>query len=125
VIIRMTALNVVGSTASLLPSPAPEIRVVIPRTAPVIDSARIVPTATGFDVEILAYSPVRNVTNAVVQVNVVSGTRVDGDSRFTVELTNALNTWYRDAANLQFGSQFCHSRCRTETPTSWTQSALR
>jgi hypothetical protein len=41
-----------------------------------------------------------------VQVNLVSGTRLDGDSRFTVDLTNALNTWYRDAANLQFGSQF-------------------
>jgi hypothetical protein len=105
-IVRMTALTAAGSTTSLLPNPAPEIRVVIPRTAPVIESARIVASATGFDVEILAFSPVRNVTNAVVQVNVTSGTRVDGETRFTVDLTSALNTWYRDAANLQYGSQF-------------------
>ncbi len=106
VIVRMTALTVAGSGLNLLPNPAPEVRVVIPRTAPVIDSAKILPNAAGFDLEILAYSPVRNLTNAVVQVNTVAGTRIDGETRFTVDLTSRFNDWFRDTANLQFGSQF-------------------
>jgi hypothetical protein len=106
VIVRMTALTAVGSTVSLLPSPAPEVRVVVARAAPVIDSVRILPSAGGFDIEILATSTVRNVTSAAVQVNVVAGTRVDGESRFTVELTSSFNDWFRTAANLQWGGQF-------------------
>ena len=106
VIIRMTGLTVAGSTVSLLPSPAPEVRVVVPRTAPVIDTVRILPVSGGFEVEILAFSPVRNLTNAIVQVNVVAGTRVESDARFTVDLASRFNDWFRTAENLVFGSQF-------------------
>jgi hypothetical protein len=106
VIVRMNALTVVGTTLNLLPSPAPEVRVVIPRTAPVIDSARIIPNTGGFDLELLAFSPVRNLTSAIVQINTVAGTRVEGDTRFTVDLTSRFNDWFRDAANAQFGGQF-------------------
>jgi hypothetical protein len=102
----MSALTVAGTTLNLLPSPAPEVRVVIPRTAPVIESARIVASAGGFDVEILGFSPVRNLTNAIVQVNPVAGTRTEGDLRFTVDVTSRFNDWFRDAANLRFGGSF-------------------
>jgi len=107
VTVRMTALIVAGSTTvSLLPSPAPEVRVVIPRTAPVIESARIVANASGFDLEILGFSPVRNLTSAIVQVNPVSGTRTEGELRFTVDVTSRFNDWFRDNANLRFGGAF-------------------
>ena len=106
VVVRMTALTVAGSTLNVMPSPAPEVRIVIPRSAPVISSARIVQSAGGFDLVILGFSPTRNVTQAAVQVNTTSGTRVDGDTRFTVELTSRFNDWYRDAASLPFGTEF-------------------
>ncbi|BDC49326.1 hypothetical protein F183_A16420 [Bryobacterales bacterium F-183] len=106
VVVRMTALTVAGSTLNVLPSPVPEVRIVIPRSAPVISSARIAQSSGGFDLIILGYSPTRNLTQATVTVNTTSGTRVEGDTRFTVDLTSRFNDWYRDAASLPFGSEF-------------------
>lgn len=106
VVVRMTALTVAGTTLSVIPNPAPEVRIVIPRSAPVISSARIVQSSGGFDLVILGFSPTRNVTQAVVQVNTTSGTRVEGETRFTVDLTSRFNDWYRDPASLSFGTEF-------------------
>jgi len=106
IVVRMTALTAQGSTASLLPSSAPEIRLTVPRTAPVIDTVRILPVTGGFEVEIAALSPVRNLTGAAVQVSTTSGTRVEGETRFTFDLTSRFNDWFRTADNVPNGGQF-------------------
>jgi len=78
----------------------------VPRTAPVIDTVRILPVTGGFEVEIAALSPVRNLTGAAVQVSTTSGTRVEGETRFTFDLTSRFNDWFRTADNVPNGGQF-------------------
>jgi len=106
VTIRVAALVAVGSTDSLLPSPAPQVTVVLARSAPVIDTAVFAPVTGGFNLEVTATSTPRNLTNAVEQFNLAAGKNVTGTTSFTVDLQSLGTAWFGSADGLSFGGQF-------------------
>jgi hypothetical protein len=76
--------------------------IVIPRSVPVITSARAQRTATGFTVTVTGFSTSREVTQGTFRF---VGTNLQ-TTELTVPVTPAFNTWFQSAASQQFGGQF-------------------
>lgn len=85
--------------------PAPdtwEIRVA--RAAPSVRSARIVTTATGFEVWITGFSNTRELENSIFEFQAGSGTLQTVQAH--VDYGGTARQWFQDAASKLFGAQF-------------------
>jgi len=92
-----------GVDVTSTPPPTKVIR--IAGAVPVIVSAKLVASATGFDLIVTGYSTTREVTGATVHLTAASGTTLAATD-FNVALSSAFSTWYQSAASAQYGSQF-------------------
>jgi hypothetical protein len=99
------SLRLTAGGIDITQAPAPSIRTQIERRAPVIQSARLVRNATGFQIEITGYSTAREVTQAAFAFSASSGQTLQ-TSTVTVPVENLFNTWFQDPSSAQFGSQF-------------------
>ena len=98
-------LQFVAAGVDVTPTPAPTIVLRIAAAPPVITSAKLVATSTGFDLQVVGYSTTRQVTGAAVHLIPASGAKLT-TSDFTIALTTVFTAWYQDAASVQYGSQF-------------------
>jgi hypothetical protein len=87
------------------PSPAPQLRAQVGRSAPVIRSLRVVKTGPGFEVWITGFSTPRELAQAVFRFAPAPGADLE-TSEVTVSLDEAARRWYGDTASTLFGSQF-------------------
>ena len=76
--------------------------IVIPRGAPVITSARLQRTPTGFTLVVTGFSTGREVTQGTFRF---AGTNLQ-TTESTVPLTAPFNTWFQSTPSQQFGGQF-------------------
>jgi large repetitive protein len=74
---------------------------IVPRTAPVINSVRVSRTANGFNLVITGFSATREVTRGVFRF---SGTMALQTNEIIIPLTDVFNTYFR--GNSQVGGQF-------------------
>jgi hypothetical protein len=106
--VRMTRLQAGGSNL-VPPGGLPVRTVTVPRLAPVIlpGSVRIAnATATGFEVQLTAYSTPRDVTSAQISF---SGTRLEGETTFTIQMATPAATWFASEEGRASGGLFSAS----------------
>jgi hypothetical protein len=89
--------NVAPSTITVAPS------------APIIEANSVQitnVTATGFDVELVATSTTRELTNATFTFTAASGAQISSASTFTVDVSTLLSQWFSSASGLTYGGAF-------------------
>jgi len=99
------SLRLQAGGVDVTPSPAPTVTTTIARAAPVITSATLSRNSGGFNIVVVGYSTVREVTQAVYNFTAASGQTLQ-TSQITVPLDTLFSAWYQDAANTPYGSQF-------------------
>ena len=113
-----------GNTPVTPVPPAPSVSLPVARSAPVITPNSVVitdRTATGFVVQLDAYSTPRDLTNAVFTFSAGGGGTLQGSTSFTVQLGPQATTWFDSAEGRNFGSRF---RLRVPFTLSGDQSVL-
>jgi hypothetical protein len=108
--ITVTLTRLTAGGVNILPVPAPSSTVPVPRSAPVImaNSVQIVNiTATGFEVELTAYSTPRDLSAAAFVFSPASGgATLSGTTTYPLDLSSASTQWYASSAGLSSGSAF-------------------
>jgi large repetitive protein len=89
----------------ITPAPAPTQVVLVAKSAPVITSATVTPTAGGFTLVVVGYSTPRDMISATVVFTPAPGVSLAGTTA-TVPLSQFFTTWYQDPTSAQFGSLF-------------------
>lgn len=91
----------------ITPSPAPSRTIRVNRLPPSVAASgvRLVRSASAFEVQIIAFSTPRQVTQATFRFAAARGATLQG-AEITMPLDSVFATWYQDAASTQFGSQF-------------------
>jgi hypothetical protein len=105
IVVSITRLTAGG--VSVLPQPAPNRVITVPRLAPVIVPATVrivMVTANSFDVDLTAYSTTRELTGASFTFTTAAGTAIDGAAAFSLDLRSAAAQWYGSPESLAFGS---------------------
>jgi hypothetical protein len=115
--VRLTAGGI-----DITPAPAPAARIRVERTAPVIQSARMVRTSNGISVEIVGYSTSREITQMSVTF-AASGGQTLQNTTVTVPVESLFTSWFQDPAASQYGSQFFFSQPFTITGDASAVSA--
>jgi hypothetical protein len=113
-------LELTANGVAVTPAPAPTRTIRIARAAPVINSVTAVRSATGITVEIIAFSTAREVTSGEFQFTAPG----QAGSNFTLQLAQAVATWYADARSREFGSLFKLTLPFTASGTPATQVAV-
>ncbi|MDR3717174.1 MAG: Ig domain-containing protein [Bryobacteraceae bacterium] len=98
-------LQLFAAGADVTPTPAPTKVIRIPGAPPVIVSAKLVSSTTGFDLIVVGYSTTREVTGATVHLTAATGATL-ATSDFSIALTSVFAAWYQGTASAQYGSQF-------------------
>lgn len=98
-------LQLFAAGADVTPTPAPTKVITIAASAPVITSAKLTSTSTGFNLVVIGYSTLREVTGSTVHLTAASGQTL-ATSDFTIPLTSVFSPYYQDPNNARFGSQF-------------------
>ncbi len=93
------------SVSSDLPGGTASMSIVIPRAGPVLRSATIVPSGSGFQVQVAGFSNSRDLTAATFHFTAKSG-QVLKTSDLTVNLASLASQWYAGSASRPFGGQF-------------------
>jgi len=107
--ITVTMTTLLAGTADVLPQPAPTLSVIVPRLAPVIQpgSVTIVNlSATGFDVQLNAYSTPRDLVNATFLFQAAPGSVLTGQTSFQVPYNTLASTYFGGSEGLQNGGYF-------------------
>ena len=99
------SLRLQAGGVDITPSPAPTATTHIDRAAPVIQSAQIVRSSGGFNIQVVGFSTAREVTQAVYSFTAASGQTLQV-SQVTVPVDTLFGAWYQDTANTVYGSQF-------------------
>lgn len=99
------SLHLQGGGLDVTPSLAPAASTHIDGAAPVIQSAKLVRSSSGFNIQIIGFSTSREVTQAVYAFTAASGQTLQA-SQATIPLGTLFATWYQDPANTAYGSQF-------------------
>jgi hypothetical protein len=63
-------------------------------------------TSTGFNVELVATSTTREVTNATFTFTAAAGTTLTGSTSFTVDVSSLLSQWFTGSTSLPYGGAF-------------------
>jgi hypothetical protein len=98
-------LQVLAAGADVTPTPAPTDVIQIAAAPPVITSAKLTASSTGFDLTVIGYATTREVTGATVNLTPASGANL-ATSAFTIPLTTVFTAWYQDPTSAPYGSQF-------------------
>jgi hypothetical protein len=98
-------LQIFAAGADMTPTPAPARVLRIAAAPPVITSAKLTASSTGFDLTVIGYATTREVTGATVNLTPASGANL-ATSAFTIPLTTVFTAWYQDPASAPYGSQF-------------------
>jgi large repetitive protein len=98
-------LQVFAAGVDVTPTPPPTKVLRIAGAPPVITSAKLVASSTGFNLVVIGYSTTREVTGATVHLTPATDAKL-ATSDFTIQLTSVFATWYQDAASIPYGSQF-------------------
>jgi hypothetical protein len=85
------------------------VAVVVPATAPVINSATVSRSSDTLTVAILGLSSTRDMSQATFHFTPAAGQSLS-TSDFTVDLTGAFATWYTSSASDQFGTTFLYTQ---------------
>jgi hypothetical protein len=104
----ITAVVTVVNGNALPGSSQPSVTQVVQALAPVITSGSVQITgvsATGFTVELTAYSTTRDLGQATFTFTAASGATLTGTSQ-TVSLSSAATPWFASSAGLQAGGSF-------------------
>jgi hypothetical protein len=96
----------------ITPSTPPSQSTRIGRAAPVISSATLVRTSSGFEVRIAGYSTPREITQAVFRFRSGSGFTL-AQNELTVPVETLFTRWYQDPASTRFGSLFLFTQTFT------------
>ena len=99
------SLRLQAGGLDVTPSPAPAATTHITRAAPVIQTATLTRNSGGFNIVITGFSTAREVTQAVYSFTAAAGQTLQ-TSQATIPLDTLFGTWYQDAANTVYGSQF-------------------
>jgi hypothetical protein len=83
----------------------PSSRIRIERSAPVIQTARVVRTSNGLAIEIIGFTTPREVTQMSVTFAAAVGQTLQ-NSTVSVPVEESFNRWFQDSASSQYGSQF-------------------
>jgi hypothetical protein len=84
--------------------PVFESTITIPRSAPVIQSVKLVRTSAGMEVHVVGFSPSRDLTAADLTFTAAPGSSLQTTS-MTENLTSVASAWYASAGSAQYGSQ--------------------
>lgn len=98
-------LQVFAAGVDVTPTPAPTKVLRIAGAPPVITSAKLVASSTGFNLVVIGYATTREVTGATVHLTPASDAKLT-TSDFSIQLTSVFAAWYQDAASIPYGSQF-------------------
>ncbi len=74
--------------------------------APVITSVQIIKVPGGFDIEVVANSTPRDVSNAVFAFTPVAGVRISGNNTLTASISSLMSQWYSSSEGQANGSLF-------------------
>ncbi len=96
------ALKADGAT---LPATGLDRPITIPRSAPTIQSVKLVRTSTGLEIHVQGFSPPRELTEADITFTAAPGATLQTTS-VTESLASVGTKWYQSAASDAFGSQF-------------------
>jgi Putative Ig domain len=106
-----TATSIVVSATVMLgednltPVPQPDVTVVIDRSPPVIDSATVSRTQTGFNMVMKGFSSTRDVSKASFRFTASAGASL-AVTEYVVDVSNAFGDWYRNSASQASGTLF-------------------
>jgi hypothetical protein len=89
----------------ITPSPAPQVTVRIPPSAPVIASLTAIRNSSGFTVTAIGFATPRQVTQANFQFAGAPSANLQTTS-LAIPVTSLFSAWYASAAAAPFGSQF-------------------
>ncbi len=78
--------------------------ITIPRSAPVIQSVKLVRTSAGMEIHVVGFSPSRDLTEADLTFTAAAGSSLQTTS-VTEKLTSVATAWYQSAGSAQYGSQ--------------------
>jgi hypothetical protein len=98
-------LRLQAGGVDITPTPAPAQTMRIARGAPVIVSASLTRTATGFDLLVTGYATSREVNSATVRYTPASGVTLS-TSEAAVPLSTVFAAWYQSSSSAPYGSQF-------------------
>jgi hypothetical protein len=79
--------------------------IVVPRAGPVIASASVVKSTSGFQVQVAGFSNTRELASASFHFTAASGQTVQ-TSDLNVSLANLASQWYSSSTSTPFGGQF-------------------
>jgi hypothetical protein len=77
--------------------------IAISRTAPVIQSVKLVRTSAGLEVHVISFSPPRDLTEADLTFTAAPGATLQTTS-VSQNISNAATAWYQGTASAQYGS---------------------
>jgi len=107
-VITVTLTRLVAGATNILPSSPPSLSITVPRLPPVIIPGSVQITgrsATGFNVELDAYSTPRDLTNATFTFKPAEGAELSGTT-LTVPLASVAPAWFSSAGGLASGGAF-------------------
>ena len=105
VTLSVTQLTVNGT--SVIPSPAPQIQVVIPQLAPVISSVTCAAATGGFTVSVIGFTTTHSMASGTFTFTPPTGSTIASGSTSTqVAVASAFTTWFATAGSASTGGQF-------------------
>ncbi|HEY7337970.1 MAG TPA: Ig domain-containing protein [Bryobacteraceae bacterium] len=107
--ITVSLPQVTAFTVNVTPSTPPSQAVTISSSAPVISSAQLIVSGQNVSVQVVGYSPTREVSQAVFTFSASGSTQLQ-TSQFTVQPATAFSTWFKDPNANNFGSQFLYTQ---------------
>ena len=98
-------LKLTAAGIDVTPSPAPSTSLKIAKAAPVIKTATVTRTSTGFNLVVVGYATSREMVSAAVTFTAAAGVTL-ASSQATVSLSSVFTTWYADPTSAAYGSNF-------------------
>jgi hypothetical protein len=107
--VTLDQLRAAGTNTDVPLAERPSATIVVPRQAPVIVAGSVQITglsASGFSVELDAYSTPRDLRSATFTFSPSSGSRLDGQTAITVQLATESAAWFASTDGRNNGSRF-------------------
>ena len=98
--LKLTAAGIDVTPSSVAPT-----TLKIAKAAPVIKTATVTRTSTGFNLVVVGYATSREMVSATVTLTAASGVTLASSSA-TVSLSSVFTTWYADPTSAAYGSNF-------------------
>jgi hypothetical protein len=98
--LKLTAAGIDVTPSSVAPT-----TLKIAKAAPVIKTATVTRTSTGFNLVVVGYATSREMVSATVTFTAASGVTLASSSA-TVSLSSVFTTWYADPTSAAYGSNF-------------------